>query len=73
MISFWKIQLSARRIITIIVGVLAAIYVAWYIIDALEDLNPDYKPMRPASTWAPKTGNEFFDPSKKTPEAETTK
>ena len=73
MISFWKIQLSTRRIITIIVGVLAAIYVAWYIIDALEDFNPDYKPMRPASTWAPKTGNEFFDPSKKTPEAETTK
>ena len=73
MISFWKIKLSTRQVITITVGILAAIYVVWYVVDALKGLNPDYKPMRPASTWAPKTGNEFFDPTKSTPEAQSIK
>ena len=73
MISFWKIQLSKRQVITIIIGIIAAIYIVWYVFDALEGFNPDYRPMRPASTWAPKTGNEFFDPSKETPEAQSPK
>ncbi len=73
MISFWKIQLTKRQVITIIIGIIAAIYIVWYVFDALKGFNPDYKPMRPASTWAPKTGNEFFDPSKETPEAQSPK
>jgi len=50
-----------------------AIYVVWYVSEALEGLNPNYQPMRPASGHSPKVGNEFFDPTKTTPEAMPTK
>ena len=73
MMTFCKIRLGLRQIIIIIIGVAVSIYIVGYVIVAIEDFNPDYKPMRPASSWAPKTDNEFFDPSKNTPESETTK
>jgi len=61
-------QLTLKRIIIYLVIVIVAIYVVWYVTGALEGLNPNYQPMRPASGHSPKGGNEFFDPANKTPE-----
>lgn len=66
-------NLTPKQIIIFVVLTGVAIYVVWYVSEALEGLNPNYQPMRPASGHSPKVGNEFFDPTKTTPEAMPTK
>ena len=74
MINFGIFQLSLRRAIAIVIGILLAIYIVWYVVEALEGLNPNYKPFKISdSNRGPKSGIEFFDPSKTTPEAVPTK
>ena len=55
----------------------AAIYVVWYVIDALDGFDPDYRPGKisaePATGNIIKGGPEIFDPSKKTPEPGSSK
>ena len=55
----------------------AAIYIVWYVIDALEGFDPDYRPGKisaePATGNIIKGGPEIFDPTKKTPEADSSK
>ena len=68
----WISQLTPKRIIIFLVLIAAAIYVVWYVIEALEGFDPEYKPsgLQP-SNWdtGSKTGVEAFDPTKGTPEA----
>ena len=72
MISQWFRQLSTKQIIVLVIAVLFAIYAVWYVMEALEGFDPEYKPsgLQP-SNWdtGSKTGGEAFDPTKGTPEA----
>ena len=67
MISQWFRQLSTKQIIALVIAVLLAIYVVWYVMEALEGFDPEYKPsgLQP-SNWdtGSKTGVEAFDPTK---------
>ena len=69
MIKKWIGRLTTKQIIISLVMVAVAIYIVWYVIDSLEGLDTNYKPMRPAGGGSPKVGNEFFDPTKTTPQA----
>ncbi len=66
-------QLTPKRIIIFLVLIAAAIYVVWYIFEALDGLNPNYKPYAPSASSSTgniiKGGAEIFDPSKTTPES----
>ena len=71
MISQWFRQLSTKQIIALVIAVLLAIYVVWYVMEALEGFDPEYKPsgLQP-SNWdtGSKTGSKSFDPTDMTPE-----
>lgn len=64
-------RLTPKRIIIYLAMIAAAIYVVWYVVDALEGLNPNYKPFMAIAGDATeiKGGAVIFDPTKKTPEA----
>ena len=51
--------------------IVVAIYIVWYVVEALEGLNPNYQPFhaRAGDGTEIKGGIEIFDPTKKTPEA----
>ena len=68
MINFGFFQLSKKQVIASVVAVLVAIYIVWYVVKALEGLNPNYKPFKISDSNSGATGVEAFDPSK-TPEA----
>ena len=42
--NFWFISLTTRQVISIIIGIAIAIFVVWYVIDALEGFDPNYRP-----------------------------
>ena len=46
MINFGFFQLSKKQVIASVVAVLVAIYIVWYVVKALEGLNPNYKPFK---------------------------
>ena len=74
MLNFGIFQLHIKQVIAIVVAIFVAIYIVWYVVEALEGLNPNYKPFKISdSNRGPKSGIEFFDPSKTTPEAVPTK
>ena len=70
-------RLTPRRIIAYLVMIVVAIYIVWYVVEALEGLNPNYQPYHAradsSSTNAGgaeiKGGAVIFDPTKNTPEA----
>ena len=71
MIKKWISRLTTKQIVISLVMVAVAIYVVWYVIEALEGLNREYQPYEvpcclPAGS---KGGMEIFNPTKKTPEA----
>jgi hypothetical protein len=75
MISQWISNLTPKQIIIFLVLIAAAIYVVWYVIEALEGIEPNYVPGGAAGTNTSDTSAEIkgkievFDPTKKTPEA----
>ena len=64
-------RLTPKRIIIYLVMIVVAIYIVWYVVEALEGLNPNYQPFhaRAGDGTEIKGGIEIFDPTKKTPEA----
>ena len=52
----------------IVIAVLVAIYIVWYVVKALEGLNPNYKPFKISDSNSGATGVDAFARSK-TPEA----
>ena len=44
MLKEWVGTLSTKQIIVYILMVIVAIYIVWYVVDALEGFDPDYKP-----------------------------
>ena len=67
MVNFWFINLTARQVISIIIGIAIAIFVVWYVIDSLEGFNPNYRPGmdQGGSRGEPKESYGAFDPTKK--------
>ena len=55
---------SRKQIIGLILVVVLSIYVVWYVVKALEGLNPNYKPFKISDSNRGSTGVEAFDPSK---------
>ena len=70
MIRQYISNLTPKQIITYLVIIAVAIYVVWYVVEALEGLNPNYQPFhaRAGDGTEVKGGIEIFDPTKKTPE-----
>ena len=73
MIKKWISRLTTKQIIISLAMVAVAIYVVWYVVDALEGLDPDYRPHEQMVGYGGakiKGGAEsmMFDPTKKTPE-----
>ena len=71
MIKQWVGNLTPKQIVISLVMIAVAIYVVWYVIEALEGLDTQYQPYEvpccfPAGS---KGGMETFDPTKTTPEA----
>ncbi len=73
MIIQWISQLTTKRIIISLIIIAAGIYIIWYVMEALDGLDPNYQPYREPATSS--TGNQntvgdvFFDPNKKTSES----
>ena len=73
-ITQWISNFSTKQIISLVVAITISIYIVWYVIEALEGLDPDFRPNKPPDgNRGPKVGNEFFDPLKTTPEVVPTK
>ena len=69
MIKQWVGNLTPKQIIIFVALMAVAIYVVWYVIEALEGLDTNYEPGR-TNWYSPQQGQgEYFDPTKKTPEA----
>ena len=78
MSSQWVGHLTPKRIITFVVLSVVAIYVVWYVIEAVEGFDTTFKPSSLDASMdddgsGSKTGVEFFDPTKTTPEVVPTK
>ena len=76
MINQWIAKLTTKQIVIYLMMIVVAIYIVWYVVDALEGFDPDYRPTAmglgdnesKAGTKI-KGGAAMFDPTKKTPEA----
>jgi hypothetical protein len=64
MFNQFMAQLTTKRIIIILAFVAIAIYIVWYVIDALEGFDPNYKPYKDPWQSGAHVGNESFDPNK---------
>jgi len=66
-------QLTVKKIVWIILILAAVIYVTYYVVDALDGFDPNYRPTAGLDGWASPggTGMKGFDPSKETPVAES--
>ena len=77
MIKQWLGRFTPKQIIAILIMIAVAIYVVWYVIEALEGFDPNYRPYKEITSSSTgniiKGGPEVFDPTKKTPEASTAK
>ena len=71
MFSQFYRQLTVKKIISIVVIVSVAIYITYYVFDALDGFDPTYRPTAGLDGWAEPgaTGMKGFDPSKVTPES----
>ena len=69
MITQWIGKFSTTQIIGFVIAVLVAIYIVWYVIEALDGFDPNFKPS--TGTAGSNTTSEIkgelqiFDPSKK--------
>ncbi len=69
MIIQWIGKFSTKQIIGFVIVVLVAIYIVWYVIEALDGFDPNFKPS--TGTAGSNTTSEIkgelqiFDPSKK--------
>ena len=69
MITQWIGKFSTKQIIGFVIAVLVAIYIVWYVIEALDGFEPNFKPS--TGTAGSNTTSEIkgelqiFDPSKK--------
>ena len=69
MITQWIGKFSTKQIIGFVIVVLLAIYIVWYVIEALDGFDPNFKPS--TGTAGSNTTSEIkgelqiFDPSKK--------
>ena len=76
MIKKWISRLTTKQIVISLVMVAVAIYVVWYVIEALEGLDTNYQPYHSRADSSStnvggakiKGGAVIFDPTKKTPE-----
>ena len=80
MINQWISQLTVRKVIFLLIALFAVVYVAWYIIDALDGFDPNYQPTGVSARGSSSDGSaakvgsyKAFDPSKGTPEAAQSK
>ena len=62
-LATWFHRLSTKQIIVYLVLLVVAIYVVWYVIDALAGFDPDYRPGMEGGFYAAGSG-ESFDPNK---------
>ena len=74
MIGQWISNLTPKKAIIFLVLIAVPIYVVWYVVEALDGFDPTYKPSSLDASMdddgsGSKTGVQFFDPTKKTPEA----
>ena len=44
MMKQWVGNFSTKQIISLVIGLGLAIYVVWYVVEALEGFDPDYRP-----------------------------
>jgi len=78
MIRQYISNLTPKQIITYLVIIAVAIYVVWYVVEALEGIEPNYVPGGAAGTNTSDTSAaikgeiEVFDPTKKTLETVAT-
>ncbi|MBS58010.1 MAG: hypothetical protein CL735_04535, partial [Chloroflexi bacterium] len=73
-LSAWFRSLSTKQIIVYLVLVAVAIYVVWYVIDALEGLDPNFTPPSSGSNESQNAlGNKSFGEKEETPEPEAKK
>ena len=78
MINQWIAKLTTKQIVIYLMMIVVAIYIVWYVVEALEGLKPNYKPHEQMVGYGGakiKGGAEsmMFDPTKKTPEAVSAK
>ena len=69
MITQWIGKFSTKQIIGFVIAVLVAIYIVWYVIEALDGFDPNFKPSTGTAgsntTSEIKGDLQIFDPSKK--------
>ncbi len=69
MITQWIGKFSTKQIIGFVIVVLLAIYIVWYVIEALDGFDPNFKPSTGTAgsntTSEIKGDLQIFDPSKK--------
>ena len=79
MIGQWITNLTPKRIIIFLGIIIVTIYLVWYVIDALDGFDPNFKPAVTTATSGAGVGSEIkggaisFDPTKKTPVVVTAK
>ena len=58
-------QLTVKKIIWIVIILSVSIYVTYYVVDALDGFDPNYRPTAGLDGWASPggTGMKGFDPS----------
>ena len=44
MINQWIGRLTTKRIVIYLITIAVVVYIAWYVVEALEGFNPDYRP-----------------------------
>ena len=64
MVSYLMSQLTTKKIIIILAFVALTIYIVWYVIEAFEGFDPNYKPYKDPWQSGAHVGNESFDPNK---------
>ena len=80
MVNQWISQLTIKKVIMLLVALFLAVYVIWYVIDALDGFDPNYNPSGVSARGSSSDGSgakvgsyKAFDPSKQTPEAAQSK
>ena len=66
MINQWIARLTTKQIVIYLMMIAVAIYIVWYVVEALEGLNPNYRPgmEQGHDRGVEKESFESFDPTK---------
>ena len=75
MIKHWICSLSPKRTVIYFIIIALSIFVVWYVVEALEGLDPNYRPSKEQRPEGGGGKESFgsFDPTKQTPEPEPAK